>query len=367
VLVFAFVSFLAFGLVLVLVGANQAQLERDLSLSLAQSGLLSSALAIGLGVGVIGAGPLFDRFPRRPLFVGSLLLAAAALLLAERDMGFERWLAHLAVAGVGIGAYDTLLNAAIVQTFGDRSARPMSATHAAATIGAMAGPLIAGALAGHAHWIASFHVAGAAHVVLAGTALFVSFPTPGPREDRRTQGALSTLLIPFAAISFAYVGIEAALTVFAVPYAGHLGLSASRGGLAISAFWLGLLLGRLGVLWARIHLDARLLRTAGVAATLAILAGTLASLAVPEATLFATGAALGCVYPLMMALAGQTSPGTHGLATGLAAGAGAAGGFAIPWLTGAIGDASGGAVAIASLAGWAALIAIAAAAARRRH
>jgi fucose permease len=160
------------------------------------------------------------------------------------------------------------------------------------------------------------------------------------------------------------VGIEAALTVFAVPYAGHLGLATSRGQLAISAFWLGLLAGRLGVLWARIHLDARLLRTAGIAATLAILGGTLASIVWPEATLFATGVALGCVYPLMMALAGQTSPGAHGLATGLAAGAGAAGGFAIPWLTGAIGDAGGVAVAIASLAGWSALIAIAAAAAR---
>lgn len=363
-LVFAFASFLAFGLVLVLVGANQAHLERDLQLSLAQSGLLSSALAIGLGVGVIGAGPLFDRFPRRPLFAGSMLVAAAALLLAERDMGFGRWLAHLVAAGIGIGAYDTLLNAAIVQTFGDRSARPMSVTHAAATIGAMSGPLLAGALAGHAHWIASFHVAGAAHVALAGAVLFVPLPAPEPREAARAAGAVSAALLPFAAISFAYVGIEAALTVFAVPYAGHLGLAASRGQLAISAFWLGLLAGRLGVLWARIHLDARLLRTAGVAATLAILAGTLASLAVPELTLFATGVGLGCVYPLMMALAGQTSPGAHGLATGLAAGAGAAGGFAIPWLTGAVGDAGGVAVAIASLAGWSALIAIAGAAAR---
>lgn len=365
-LVFAFASFLAFGLVLVLVGANQAQLERALGLSLAQSGLLSSALAIGLGVGVIGAGPLFDRFPRRPLFLASLLLAAAALLLAERNMGFDRWLVHLVLAGMGIGAYDTLLNAAIVQTFGDRSARPMSATHAAATIGAMAGPLIAGALAGHAHWIASFHVAGAAHVLLAGASLFVPLPAPGPREERRPAGGLSPLLIPFAAISFAYVGIEAALTVFAVPYAGHLGLAASRGQLAISAFWLGLLTGRLAVLWARVHLDARLLRSAGVAATLALLAGTLASIALPEATFFATGLGLGCVYPLMMALAGQTSPGAHGLATGLAAGAGAAGGFAIPWLTGAVGDAGGVALAITSLAGWAALIAIAAATARRR-
>ena len=71
-LVFGFLSFLAFGLVLVLVGANQAHLERDLGLTLAQSGLLVSALSLGLGLGVVGAGPLFDRYPRRPLVIGSM-------------------------------------------------------------------------------------------------------------------------------------------------------------------------------------------------------------------------------------------------------------------------------------------------------
>jgi hypothetical protein len=55
-----FSAFLVFGVVLVLVGANQAALARDLALDLSRSGLLGSALVLGIGMGVVGAGPLVD-------------------------------------------------------------------------------------------------------------------------------------------------------------------------------------------------------------------------------------------------------------------------------------------------------------------
>ena len=48
----AFAAFLLFGVMLVLVGANQAELARDLGIDLAGSGLLVSLLSVGLGVGV---------------------------------------------------------------------------------------------------------------------------------------------------------------------------------------------------------------------------------------------------------------------------------------------------------------------------
>jgi MFS family permease len=70
-----------------------------------------------------------------------------------------------------------------------------------------------------------------------------------------------------------------------------------------------------------------------------------------------TGFAWGCVYPLMITLAGRQFPGTPGTATGLAAGFGAAGGFAVPWLTGAIGDSWGIATAVGSIAFWSLVVA----------
>jgi AAHS family 4-hydroxybenzoate transporter-like MFS transporter len=356
---FGFASFLAFGLVLVLVGANQTYLARDLGLDLSRSGLLASVLSLGLGVGVVGAGPLFDRFPRKPLFAGSLLLAAAALGSVERDMSFQHWLAHLALAGLGIGAYDTLVNAVVVQRFAERAARPMAAVHAAATLGAMSGPPLVGWLAGQGDWVRSFHAAGLAHAVLAAVALVVRFPPPDPRPAAGTAGLrIPPALVPIALIAFVYVGIESGLTVFALPYAAHLGLDAARGQLGISAFWLGLLSGRVGVLTLRRALDARVLAGAGLAGASVLGLASLAPTGQVEGTLFTAGLVLGCVYPLMIALAGQVAPHARGTAAGLAAGAGALGGFGVPWLAGAIGDAAGVGSAIASLALCSALIAV---------
>ena len=45
---------------------------------------------------------------------------------------------------------------------------------------------------------------------------------------------------------------------------------------------------------------------------------------------------------------------------GLVAAAGALGGFVVPWLTGALGDAAGVGIALGSLAAWSLVIAIAA-------
>jgi fucose permease len=154
--------------------------------------------------------------------------------------------------------------------------------------------------------------------------------------------------------------------VFAVPYATSArGLDAERGQLGISAFWLGLFAGRIALLGARSALGERALLAAGCAAA-ALLASTPLVRQVPlELALFAVGAALGSVYPLMIALAAQHAPEARGTSAGLAAGAGALGGFAVPWLTGAAGDAAGIALGFASLALWSAAIAAAAAASRR--
>jgi fucose permease len=110
----------------------------------------------------------------------------------------------------------------------------------------------------------------------------------------------------------------------------------------------------------------RTLCAAGALGAAVLLAGVATQHGVVEATFFTTGAALGCVYPLTIALVGARAPRARGTAAGLAAGAGALGGAAVPWLTGSLGDAVGVAAAVGSLAGWCAAVAAAAALARGR-
>jgi fucose permease len=363
VLALGFAAFLLFGVMLVLVGASQAELARDLRLDLAGSSLLASFLAIGLGVGVAGAGPLVDRLPRRPLFVASSLGAAAALLSVDTSMGPARASLLLAAVGIALGAYETLLNAAIGEAHGARAAKPLILVHSAATLGAMFGPALAALSAARLDWSASFRLVGAAHALLAVVALAVPFPPPARRPERREllpPGAARALL-PFALISFAYVGVETALTVLAVPYATvALALPEARGLAAISAFWGGLLAGRLALLLAPGRIDSRYLAAAGAAGALILGAGVAARIAAIELLFAAAGGALGLVFPVMVALAGVRAGPAHGTAIGLVVGAGALGGFALPWLHGALGDAAGPAAAVGALAAWSALVAAAA-------
>lgn len=345
-------------------GANQEALAADLGLDLAGTGLLGSGLALGIGVGVAGAGPLADRLPRRPLFAAAGLLAGGSLLTFAPDMGFPRALAQLAVVGIGLGALETVVNVTVTQRHGAASTRPLLFVHSAATAGAMLTPF-AIALARPA-WTTSFHLTGAAALVLVGIVLFARLPDPPPRNPGARAVPPLAVLLPFLVMGFAYVGVETTLTLFAVPYAhGALALTEARGQDAIGVFWAGLLAGRLVLLTVRRRIGAGFVVAAGVAGALILLGGI--GLRVPQVELVygAAGLAMGFVFPVMIALTSEQCPDARGTATGLVAGAAAFGGFVLPWFSGALGDRVGVAPALAALALWCVVLAGAATAAGR--
>lgn len=341
---------------LVLPGASQPALARALDLDLTGTGLLGSALALGLGIGVVGAGPIADRGPRRGLFMGSCALAAVALLGVPTGAGLPGVLASLALAGIGLGAYETLLNTALTERYGAGGARALTLVHSAATAGAVLGPALLAGLQTRLTWDAGFRGLGAGLALLAIAGPWVSFPKRTPPADAGGGAPLRGLWL-YAGVAACYVGLEAAVTVFTPAYArGALGLGPARGALGISAFWLGLLAGRLAYL--ALPGPARSIQLfamgAGGAAVLAL--GCALGLRQLEGLLLATGFVLGAVFPLVVALAAERFAQARGTAAGLVAGAGSVGGVAIPWLTGVVGDRAGVALAFGSIAVWALLL-----------
>jgi len=238
----------------------------------------------------------------------------------------------------------------------------MSLLHMGTATGAIIGPLLVAAIATRWHWTLSFHSIGAVHVALAAAAMRIRFPAP-ERAARpagsEQQVALSRSIAPFVVVAFAYLGVEAALGVFAVPFASDgLALDVIRGQTAISSLWFGLLAGRLGTLALRGNLDGRVLIGSGILCCAAIAIGSATGMREIELLYFLVGFSLGPVFPVTIALAGQRFPKAVGSVVGLAVGVGSVGCFAIPWLTGAIGDREGIAIAISWLAGWAVVIAL---------
>lgn len=349
-----------FGAVLVLPGAAQPALAAGLGLDLAASGGIASALSIGLGVGVVTGGPLADRLPRRPLFVGAAGLAglaAAALPVFPTYLG-----ALVATAGIGFGAglYETLLNSAVPERRPEAAASRLALLHAAATLGAGAGAPLLGAFASASGFAAVYGALGASFAALALAGGAVRFPAPPSAAVRHAAGASPSLaaLWPWCLAAFAYVGLETALSVFAVPQALGAGFVAERGMRALSAFWLGLLLARVGFAALRWPARLRELRLAGVAGALLLGFGARVSLP-PEVLFGAVGLALGVVFPLLVVFAAEAAPGRRATAIGIVVGAGSLGGFVVPSAAGALGDRYGTPAVLALLAGLALTIALA--------
>ena len=98
----------------------------------------------------------------------------------------------------------------------------------------------------------------------------------------------------------------------------------------------------------RVAPGARLLAVCGLFGALWIALAVAFSFP-PALALGVCGLALGPVYPVTIALTGRRFPRAVGTTSGLVAGAGASGGFCMPWLSGAVGDASSATFAIAVL------------------
>jgi len=345
-----FSAFVAFGAVLVLVGACQATLARDLGLGLEQTGLLAAVLSGGLGIGVAVAGPIADRRPRRGIFVVACSCAGIALAGAASATSFGSIAIALALLGASTGAMETTVNVSLSAGRGEQGARRLAFVHAGATLGAVLGAPALGAASlayGHAR---GFGALAMVWVLLALLGSCAPFPPPVSHADAGRWPARSAAqLWPLLGIAAAYVGFETALTALVVPYASGLGLPDAVGVTAISAFWLGLLLGRL-VLVLRPGLGGeRALAWLACGATALLASGVVLGITQVALWLGAIGICLGGVFPALVSATARRFPDVPATAIGIVIAAGSAGGFAWPWLVGAIGDRAGVRTAVASL------------------
>jgi fucose permease len=364
-LVLCAAAFFVLGIALVILGVHQAELARALALDLTESGLLGSMLALGLGIGVVSAGPLADRRARKPIFVASCAAAGALLLGFAPPRSYAWSLVLITLIGVACGFYETLVNVIVVQRYRERASGALALVHSAATAGAAAGPLILRMVSAASGWPRSFQLLGVLHLLLAAAALALRVPAPSAQapavRTSHAPGGLSRYaLTALALVGFAYVGVESVLTLFAVPWAQQRGELASAGQAGISGFWQGLLVGRLLLALRPAAGGAPLLAACGMLGAMCILAIEQFALKPFALALGVTGLVLGPIYPMMITLTAQRFPRAAATALGLVAGAGACGGFVVPFVCGWVADTAGLARASALLVGCALAIALSA-------
>jgi len=376
-------SFLAFGTLLVLFGANATEIIASLGLDYTEFGLLGSMLSLGLGVGIVVAGPIADRLPRRPLFIASCAVVIAGATTLGPQTTYQDLILHMIAIGLGAGFYETVLNVIIIEEFGDTAGRRLLFIHSGAPFAACVVPLLIEFLRANFEldWYTTFRWAGILHVPLIAAACFNSMQLTSKRHARHplavdaardtpseTRAKNTLVLAAICVATFAYVGVESALTIFVVDYTGtDLALDSTRAAGTISAFWGGLLVGRLASGLSPRSPGASATAVSAFLASCLVAGFGLGLFGLPELTMAMTGLMLGGVFPVMIGLAGQALPASPATAVGLAGGLGSLGGFLVPWLTGRFASTAGLPMAITSLGGWLLLLLAAALTVRFRQ
>jgi DHA1 family bicyclomycin/chloramphenicol resistance-like MFS transporter len=158
-------------------------LAAELGAGMPRAQMTLAALILAFGLGQLLLGPLADRFGRRPVLIGGLLLYAAAALGAAAAPGIDALIGWRALQGVGLAA-GVVCARAMVRDFHapEDGARVMTAAMTGLGLCALASPLAGGAVAAAFGWRASLWVTA----IVAGLALVLIvgwLPESAPRHD----------------------------------------------------------------------------------------------------------------------------------------------------------------------------------------
>ena len=146
----------------------------------AVAGIVLTVFAVGNAVVLTAAGRLSDRYGRKPF----LLFGSAICGVGTIAMGFSDSLSWLVVsslvAGFGSGLMTPVQQAAVADLLGPagRSGGALAAFQIASDIGAVVGPVVAGALAQRWSYTAAFAVTGV--VLLLATLYWSVVPETAP-------------------------------------------------------------------------------------------------------------------------------------------------------------------------------------------
>ena len=327
-----YTSMFLLGVSVALIGA----IARSIDLSPQQIGLFIAAQNVGFTASVLLSGALADTHSKPGLLLaGSLVLAAAFFSFYATDV-FWLNLTIMAAIGAGIGSYEGVTDALLLDLHSDHPSYYINVNHFFVTFGSIVIALYL--MLPSVHWRSAAIESGI--VALALAALFAVLSVErSPREHepytKRLQilGGDRTIAAIFCAMALA-VGVEAGsigiMTTFlaelrAMPTgAAHAGLLVFLGGIAA---------GRLATGWlARDdHIMTTLIVLFGASF---VLHGALYFLHLGLAShllVFAAGLSMSAIVPLLLALAGRLHPDMTGTVLGTIKTAMPIGGIVLPF------------------------------------
>lgn len=221
--------------------ATQFDVEsRDLAATL-------SSFFIAFAVGQLVVGPLSDRYGRRPLVLGGMIVFTAGTILCGTAESLDMMIAGRVVQALGVCAASVLSRAIARDLFdGEALARALSLTMIAMAAAPGFSPLLGSALDGVFGWRSTFAFVGIAGVVLSLGYLFGMGETHP--QDRRAAHSVGTVarayfrlafdarfILPALSVSLILGGLYAVFGATPAILVGEMGLTSMQLGLFFAA------------------------------------------------------------------------------------------------------------------------------------
>lgn len=319
----------------------------DYEVSRATIGLTFFTFSAGFLLAGAFSGPLLHRLGMRAtLVLGGAVCVTSWLYLGSRPPFVLFVLAHI-VAGFGVGIIESVLNVYLAGL--PDSATLLNRLHAFFGVGALAGPLLAAWMLGFADWPAVWLVlAGVAAPITVGYALAYPRQEPTANEEPLIRGAVRVPGVLFAgAFLTVYVGLEIGVGTWAYSLlTEEHGQGPLLAGWSVSAYWLGLTVGRFVISPVGARLGLSPAGTSFVClfgVTGAALLGWLDPTGmVVTPALVLLGCFLGPLFPTAIAvMPSVVEPKLVPTAIGVINGVSVLGGAGLPWLAGVLAQGVG--------------------------
>ncbi|MBI4362447.1 MAG: MFS transporter [Euryarchaeota archaeon] len=314
-----FSSVLVLGFGVALVGPTLRGLEGGLEWW--QNSLLASAVFLGISGSALAFGRLGERLGfHRVIPLGVAVLAASLALLALGGGGFLPVLLGFLVIGVSFGAIQAAGNPLVPRLFPERPGAALNLLHTAWSIGAFAGPVLAGIYAARGDIQGVFQIGLLLSLgFLGGSMVLVRRFPPAPGDsapEKRVDLGFPLPLVLLILANFFYAGSEMSINSWLPTYLGAGGAGQAEAGLSLGLFWGLMGLGRvmLGPLLDRFEPRRMLLGHIGLALLLygaSLLLPGMAFLLWPLA-----GFLYSVMFPGLMVLTSRRFPRRPGAAMG---------------------------------------------------
>jgi MFS family permease len=159
----------------------------------AWGGIALAVFAVGNAATLVLAGRLADRHGRRPPVLAGLIVSAAATSVLGFLADPALFLAASLLAGMGSGLVNPPMNAAVADVIGSRArgGTVLAGFQMVADLGAIIGPVVAGALAEVAGFGAAFAMSGATALVALGFWLRAPETLPSAANPKAAEESLA--------------------------------------------------------------------------------------------------------------------------------------------------------------------------------